>query len=101
MVNGEPPPGTTDVITGTTAIYVNVWEGDDCASSPLSVLVTTTGPLVPLHGLASPVVRARTSVPLTLITWARMPAILTVSGSLNPVPSIRTCVPPIAVPITG
>ena len=42
MVNGELPPGTTDVIRGTTAIYVNVWEADDVASSPLSVLVTTT-----------------------------------------------------------
>ena len=60
------------------------------------------GPLLALlHGEASLPVRARISVPVTLSTWASAPPMKTETGSLNPVPSILTSVPPSAEPRSG
>src|SRR5438132_13476363 len=60
-----------------------------------------TAPVVLLHGLAVEPVRARISVPETLMTDARIPAMSTTAGDVKPMPLIRTSVPPNAVPIVG
>src|SRR4051812_15321869 len=72
------------------------------AVSPLSIFVTLIGPCVPAQvrtGRGS--VTATICVPLTLIGCAAMPPMLTATGSLKPVPSIVTFVPPVAGPVSG
>src|SRR5438128_24133 len=71
------------------------------ALSPLSTFVAATGPLGGVHGIATGLVIARTSVPETRIVWAATPAKLTEIGSTKPTPSTVTLVPPNAVPWLG
>src|SRR5216684_304644 len=72
------------------------------AVSPLSVLVTTMGPITSAQLVRfTPVVLTMTSEPDTLMTCAAIPATTTASGSSNPLPSIRMRVPPVNGPSVG
>src|SRR5437764_13619398 len=98
-----PPAVAVPLVETTTGFktrYIH-WIGA-VAESPLSTFVTMIGPVTSAQELiAMPLEMPTIWVPETLMTCAAMPARNTVTGDVNPVPSMTNRVPPGKGPCVG